>query len=91
MSVKFDPKSQSAAPSNGTQPPSKLKLSLLQKWTDLVYEGYLKESLHTHTYCERAWVQQTGTPPSQATKVFMQTCMEDCTAYKAYCRWSRLN
>jgi hypothetical protein len=91
MSLEFDPKKQTAASVIELQPPPEPKVNLLQKWFASVYDGYLKESLHPQTYCERAWVQQTGTPPSQATQVFLRTCMNDCIAYRAYNRWSRFN
>ncbi len=91
MSIQFSPKNQPTTSSSEMQPLPKPKLSLLQKWIDSIYDGCLKESLHPKTYCERAWIQQTNTFPSQTTQLFMQTCMDDCMAYKSYCRWSRLN
>lgn len=91
MSIQFDPKNQTSVSANNMQTPPEPKLSFLQKWVNSVYDGCLKERLHPQTYCERVWVQQTGTSSEQATKVFMQKCTDDCIAYKSYCRWSRLN
>jgi hypothetical protein len=90
MFINFDLTSQSAN-SNGVQPPSKPKLSLFQRWINSVHDGYLKESLSSQKYCERVWIQQTGSPSPQATEVFMKTCITECIDYKQYCHWSRLN
>lgn len=90
MSINFDPTNQSAN-SNGVQPPPRPILSLFQRWTDSVYDGFLKESLSPQKYCERIWVQQTGSSSTRATEVFMNACTAECIDYKRYCLWSSRN
>ena len=89
MSVKLDPTSGSVNP-NEMPSASKPKPSLLQRWGDSMYDGHLKETLPPQKYCERLWIQQTGSSPTQATEVFMKACIQECVVFKEFCRGSRL-
>lgn len=91
MSIKLDPQNQTSVVYDKFYSISDPKLSFVQKWAVLTYEGSLKESWHPQRYCERAWVLQTGYPLSQATEIFMKKCVKDCNDHKAFCRFSRLN
>lgn len=84
MSVNFNPNSQSASPKNPPirQCPSAVLMAAVNKGVHLVCEGFLKETMSPKQYCERAWVKQTGKPPSEITEVFMKSCVGECQAFK---------
>lgn len=58
--------------------------SLLDRWADCLYDGHLMRTMQPMKYCKMRWKEQGPETVGKTKKVFMESCLFDVAAYKAY-------